>query len=83
MKSMIESMMTSNVDRFDERQTAIGQNITRILNAFFDSGYDKRVRPNYAGKFSFLILLIFFFFLNLYQGDTIFIQTSWLKKKTG
>ncbi|KAF7492227.1 Gamma-aminobutyric acid receptor subunit beta [Sarcoptes scabiei] len=31
------------------KQTAIGQNITRILNAFFDSGYDKRVRPNYAG----------------------------------
>ena len=31
------------------RQTEIGVNITRILNAFFDSGYDKRVRPNYGG----------------------------------
>lgn len=26
-----------------------GSNITKILNAFFDSGYDKRVRPNYGG----------------------------------
>ncbi|GFY09087.1 putative GABA-activated chloride channel, rdl [Trichonephila clavipes] len=24
-------------------------NITKILNAFFDQGYDKRVRPNYGG----------------------------------
>lgn len=27
----------------------IGGNITRILDAFFNSGYDKRVRPNYGG----------------------------------
>ncbi|KAH7645589.1 gamma-aminobutyric acid receptor subunit beta-like isoform x2 [Dermatophagoides farinae] len=26
-----------------------GSNITKILNAFFDSGYDKRVRPEYGG----------------------------------
>jgi hypothetical protein len=32
-----------------DRQTAIGLNITKILNQFFDNGYDKRVRPNYAG----------------------------------
>ena len=31
------------------RQTEIGQDITRILNKFFDGGYDKRIRPNYAG----------------------------------
>lgn len=28
----------------------LGKNITKILNAFFSSGYDKRVRPNYGGK---------------------------------
>ena len=26
-----------------------GANVTKILNAFFESGYDKRVRPNYGG----------------------------------
>ncbi len=31
-------------------QTEMGRNITRILNSFFSSGYDKRVRPSYAGK---------------------------------
>ena len=28
----------------------MGGNISKILNAFFASGYDKRVRPNYGGK---------------------------------
>ncbi|GBM69631.1 hypothetical protein AVEN_17593-1 [Araneus ventricosus] len=28
-------------------------NITEILNSFFDKGYDKRVRPNYGGKFCY------------------------------
>nr|ALS46608.1 GABA gated chloride channel RDL2 [Tetranychus cinnabarinus] len=32
-----------------EKGNALGQNITKILNAFFSSGYDKRVRPNYGG----------------------------------
>ena len=27
----------------------IGLNITQILDSFFSSGYDKRVRPNYGG----------------------------------
>ncbi|RWS31337.1 GABA-gated chloride channel 2 subunit-like protein, partial [Leptotrombidium deliense] len=27
----------------------LGRNITKILDAFFASGYDKRVRPNYGG----------------------------------
>lgn len=27
----------------------LGANISRILNAFFDHGYDKRVRPKYGG----------------------------------
>lgn len=26
-----------------------GNNISKILNSFFSSGYDKRVRPNYGG----------------------------------
>lgn len=26
------------------------RNITKILNEFFERGYDKRVRPNYGGK---------------------------------
>lgn len=28
----------------------LGVNITKILNAFFEHGYDKRVRPNYGGE---------------------------------
>nr|ALS46609.1 GABA gated chloride channel RDL3 [Tetranychus cinnabarinus] len=32
-----------------DKGNALGQNITRILNAFFAGGYDKRVRPNYGG----------------------------------
>ncbi|RWS07922.1 GABA-gated chloride channel 3 subunit-like protein, partial [Dinothrombium tinctorium] len=27
----------------------IGRNITRILDEFFNKGYDKRIRPNYGG----------------------------------
>lgn len=30
-------------------ENEMGANITKILNAFFDSGYDRRVRPNYGG----------------------------------
>lgn len=38
--------------RFNSRD--LGLNITKILNSFFDHGYDKRVRPKYGGL-SFLV----------------------------
>ena len=53
-----------------------GNNITRILNAFFDSGYDKRVRPNYGGEFSSSIF---------YQNENFMnrpIKRSFLRKQT-
>jgi len=33
-----------------EDYSKLGMSISKILNSFFDSGYDKRVRPNYGGK---------------------------------
>lgn len=38
--------------RFNSRD--LGLNISKILNSFFDHGYDKRVRPKYGGL-SFLV----------------------------
>lgn len=35
-----------------ERSQEMGSNISKILNAFFTSGYDKRVRPNYGGEYA-------------------------------
>lgn len=43
----------------------IGKNITKILNDFFEHGYDKRVRPKYGGKRS--NVLIFLSFLSFYS----------------
>ncbi len=50
------------------RQTAIGLNITKILNKFFDGLYDKRVRPDYAGNHE-THLLNFDFFELLFQFE--------------
>lgn len=37
---------------FNSTNDDLGLEISRILNGFFTSGYDKRVRPNY-GEFCF------------------------------
>jgi len=33
-----------------KESSQLGKSISKILNSFFVSGYDKRVRPNYGGK---------------------------------
>ena len=33
-----------------KESSQLGMSISKILNSFFASGYDKRVRPNYGGK---------------------------------
>lgn len=39
----------SNGDNGSPSYIATGRKISKILNDFFDKGYDKRVRPNYGG----------------------------------
>ena len=38
-----------SINHGDTLSKEIGDNITKILDSIFDSGYDKRIRPNYGG----------------------------------
>lgn len=40
----------NNNNHKDNGHLDIGKNITKILNDFFEHGYDKRVRPKYGGQ---------------------------------